>query len=203
MKEQIGFIRIDGSKHNKMYLRCLVHALNICVNSVFFGDNRKTEFYRNEILSFLIIQSKKANMKKFLIVALAANMLFSCAKLTGNSNETDDPQNSEYSEHTIFGEWKLIERLVDPGDGSGEYVPVQSEKKLIFFENGTVTSNGSLCLSGDLTDNGDQGEFSLGDSLIHPQSCPQTEVRFIWNQELLEVEYVSIETIKEKFLKED
>lgn len=43
------------------------------------------------------------------------------------------------------GEWKLIEMLADPGDGSGQYVPVESSKSISILEDGTYSSNGDIC----------------------------------------------------------
>ena len=44
--------------------------------------------------------------------------------------------------NSLEGTWKLTEILADPGDGSGTFNPISSNKKLIFDNNGNVTSNG-------------------------------------------------------------
>ncbi|TRZ41797.1 hypothetical protein [Robertkochia solimangrovi] len=41
--------------------------------------------------------------------------------------------------------WELNEVLSDPGDGSGTFHEVDSDKYLKFFEDGTLQSNYSLC----------------------------------------------------------
>lgn len=125
---------------------------------------------------------------------ITTSIVVSCAKLKGDKNQTE--------ENSILGSYQLKERLVDPGDGSGVYVAVQSEKKIFFLENGLITSNGSLCVSGDVHGDGDKGVFSITDSVILPQSCPGTEIHFVWTQNQIELEYVSVETIKEKFIRE-
>ncbi|WP_408034315.1 hypothetical protein [Tenacibaculum aestuarii] len=43
------------------------------------------------------------------------------------------------------GKWKLIEVLADPGDGSGTFEPVESNKTIEFKSDGTLITNGSLC----------------------------------------------------------
>ncbi|AUP81000.1 MBL fold metallo-hydrolase [Flavivirga eckloniae] len=45
----------------------------------------------------------------------------------------------------LLGKWKLIEELLDPGDGSGTFTPVTSDRVIEFFNDGTVTVNGILC----------------------------------------------------------
>ena len=49
------------------------------------------------------------------------------------------------SEAELLGTWQLVETLVDPGDGSGVFRPVSSNKTITFNADGIVTSNGSLC----------------------------------------------------------
>ncbi|PLX02269.1 MAG: hypothetical protein C0595_11455 [Marinilabiliales bacterium] len=46
---------------------------------------------------------------------------------------------------TVVNKWKLIEQYSDPGDGSGDFNPVESSKTIEFLDNGTIVSNGSLC----------------------------------------------------------
>lgn len=75
-------------------------------------------------------------MKKILLLAVAVLFAVSC--------ESDDNNNS--SNNTVSGYWVLAEILIDPGDGSGTFQPVQSTKTLFFnTEDSTITANGSLC----------------------------------------------------------
>lgn len=46
---------------------------------------------------------------------------------------------------SIIGTWKLSAQLIDPGDGSGRYQYVDSDKTITFYTNGTYASNGSFC----------------------------------------------------------
>lgn len=41
---------------------------------------------------------------------------------------------SATSETEIYGKWKLIETLADPGDGSGKYMPVEGAAKYVLLE---------------------------------------------------------------------
>lgn len=45
----------------------------------------------------------------------------------------------------IEGKWKLVETYSDPGDGSGSFQSVNSNKTFEFFKNGTLISNGEIC----------------------------------------------------------
>ena len=68
-----------------------------------------------------------------------------------------------------LNKWKLIEQYSDPGDGSGEFNPVESNKTLEFFSNGTVVSNGSLCNMSIETDG--QSTATFTDSTLITQDC--------------------------------
>lgn len=61
------------------------------------------------------------------------------------------------SEAELLGTWQLVQILSDPGDGSGVFMPVNSNKTITFNADGTVTSNGSLC---DIFE--DEGESTSG-----------------------------------------
>ena len=45
----------------------------------------------------------------------------------------------------IINSWLLTERLADPGDGSGQYIPVENGNILVFYNDGTVTTEESFC----------------------------------------------------------
>lgn len=45
----------------------------------------------------------------------------------------------------LLGNWQLIEIFSDPGDGSGSFSAVDSNKIVTFNNDGTVISNGTLC----------------------------------------------------------
>ncbi len=73
------------------------------------------------------------NMKKQILLLLVVSFMFSCSNDEGNL-ETE-----------LIGKWKLIEVLADPGDGSGTFQPVRSNKTIEFKSDGTLTTNNSLC----------------------------------------------------------
>ena len=72
-------------------------------------------------------------MKKQVFLFLALGFLYSCDK--------DDDKSTDKG---LIGNWKLIEVLADPGDGSGTFAVVESNKIITFQQNGIITSNGTL-----------------------------------------------------------
>ena len=66
----------------------------------------------------------------------------------------------------LEGEWQLIEVLADPGDGSGTFQAVSSNKIIEFNSNGTLTSNGDLCTMTSSSGSATSGTYELVDSTI-------------------------------------
>ena len=60
----------------------------------------------------------------------------------------------------ILGEWQLIAVLADPGDGSGKFRPVESDKRITFFENGEYFSNGLICEFTQHADGSAEGSYT-------------------------------------------
>lgn len=90
-------------------------------------------------------------MKKILLLVTGLVLVIAC-------NNDDD--NQTVVDGTILGEWALMEVLADPGDGSGTFQPVQSNKTLTFNSNGEVTSNGNICTINDETTVATNGTYS-------------------------------------------
>lgn len=70
--------------------------------------------------------------------------------------------NSTYSQTIdkgFVGEWKLIETMIDPGDGSGKFYKVDSEKTLEIEPNGKIKSNGEICNLSTKTENRTNGQL--------------------------------------------
>ncbi|MDP2724133.1 MAG: hypothetical protein Q8O72_15355 [Bacteroidales bacterium] len=97
--------------------------------------------------------------RRILFVLILAGMIASCSKTKNNEN----PQ--------LISKWKLIEQLADPGDGSGVYTPVDSDKTIEFFANGDVISNGSLCTMNFETGSVGRGKYDTTDYSILPENC--------------------------------
>lgn len=74
-------------------------------------------------------------------------------------------------EPELVSKWKLIETLADPGDGSGQFQPVESDKTMEFFADGTVVSNGILCQMSVESGNNSTGTYSELEMNITPDNC--------------------------------
>jgi len=131
-------------------------------------------------------------MKKTLALVVAI-LFFSCS-------EPDD----KTTDSTLIGKWKLTEILMDPGDGSGTFHPVSSNKMTEFHSDGTITSNGSICMASGETNFPGSGTYSLMDSTIHSTNCAKglpLNTTFKMAGSSLIISYPCDEPCREKYLK--
>jgi len=104
----------------------------------------------------------------------------------------------------LIGKWKLIEQYSDPGDGSGDFQPIESKRIIEFFKNGKIISNGSFCAM-----NSDTGEHGVGvfndktEAILVKNECNSSEYKI--NYKLidgnLQLWYPCIEGCAQKFEK--
>ena len=73
----------------------------------------------------------------------------------------------------VIGQWKLIEVYNDPGDGSGDFEAVTSNKTIKFNSDGTLTANGELCVLTTEANAMVNGTYSLEDLSIETPNCLQ------------------------------
>lgn len=135
----------------------------------------------------------KTMLMKNLIVLLSIIVIFSSCK------KTDEPQDTD-----MIGKWKMTEMLMDPGDGSGTFQSVSSNKILEFKADGIITSNGSLCSVSAESNSPESGTWSLSDSTITSEQCYDSlplKIRFIQEGSTLTISYPCIEACKAKFSK--
>lgn len=101
----------------------------------------------------------------------------------------------------LVNSWKLIEILADPGDGSGTFQPVTSDKVVSFYADGTVTSNASICTMETQIGNGSSGTYSSVDSTITVNGCATTgfPLTFEMSGANLILNYPCFEPCKEKY----
>jgi hypothetical protein len=87
--------------------------------------------------------------------------------------------NAQTIDTGFVGEWKLIETLNNPGDGSGTFYRVNSEKTLRIKLNGQIESNGNLCRLSTKTENSSSGQLiKLSNEMIF-NSC-ETKLKIIY-----------------------
>ncbi|GHC57302.1 hypothetical protein [Ulvibacter litoralis] len=128
-----------------------------------------------------------------LYVALFA-FLFSC-------NSNDDATSSETE---LIGTWKLVENYADPGDGSGDFETVDSNKTIQFHSDGSITSNGSLCDMSIQSTTPTSGTYSSTDFTINSEDCTNSSgfnITYTMNNSFLTISYPCIESCLSKYVK--
>ena len=111
--------------------------------------------------------------------------------------------NQENEQEGLVSKWHLIEQLMDPGDGSGTFQPVTSDKTLSFFEDGTFCSqNGSVCI-GDLWSGGESssGTYSETSMTMDVSDCTGGHVPLSYEMDggFLVLNYACIKACREKY----
>ncbi|MCB0754507.1 MAG: hypothetical protein H6602_02955 [Flavobacteriales bacterium] len=130
-------------------------------------------------------------MKFKIIISSITVMAFLSACNTENQNEG------------LVSKWHLIEQLMDPGDGSGTFQPVTSDKTISFFEDGTVSSaNGSICI-GEVWSGASSslGTYSETTMIIDVDNCTGGHVPLSYEMDgnYLILNYACIEPCREKY----
>jgi hypothetical protein len=129
-------------------------------------------------------------MNKFIVILFSTVVLISCNK--------SDNKNSD-----LIGKWKLKEVLSDPGDGSGSFHSVSSEKVIEFHSNGTVTSNGAICSMAIESNSASSGTYLLPDSTINSANCSTaSKIKFHKKGSTLTLNYTCDEACAAKYTKE-
>jgi hypothetical protein len=98
-------------------------------------------------------------MKRILNVLLILMILnFSC-------------EDDAHIEPELIGTWELVEEWADPGNGSGTFRPIESDKQITFTRKGKVISNGTLCEMSSTTEDKSRGKYELESSTIILDDC--------------------------------
>ncbi len=129
-------------------------------------------------------------MKKMVLLTLMSLMILSC-----NKDETG-----------LTGEWKLVAQLMDPGDGSGVFTAVESDKTITFFKNGKLESNKDLCYPLSASPESSKGTYSIEDSTLNITTCSgitSPTIWFILSGDTLILSYLCFEGCGEKYVRID
>lgn len=137
-------------------------------------------------------------MKIILIIGIALMSLMAC-------EPTDCCVHPD--QESIIGEWRLVEILIDPGDGSGVFMPVQSDKLIHFFADNTFSSSGNICSMDIHNQPNTEGEYNIQDSTLSNLSCapdlnPTVRMRFKVSKEELTIHHFCIEPCISKYRRE-
>ncbi|WP_298497135.1 hypothetical protein [uncultured Algibacter sp.] len=103
------------------------------------------------------------------------NSLLICLVLLMLSCSSDD--NKPKDNTGLIGKWKLTEQYLDPGDGSGDFQYIDSDRVITFLSDGTVEINGQLCFMAS-----EVGDLETGDFLLITDSDTQYDGEIIPNK---------------------
>jgi hypothetical protein len=133
-------------------------------------------------------------MKKIMLIFITIGIFSAC-------KNDDDDSNSKIE---LTGNWKLIEVLADPGDGSGTFNSVESDKTITFNLDGTINSNGRLCDMSLEANNPTNGTYSISELTFNSSDCtnPDYNYEFEQNGNFLIINYPCFEPCRAKYMKE-
>ena len=102
---------------------------------------------------------------------------------------------------SLTGTWELKEVLMDPGNGSGDFTAVSSDKNLVFHTNGNVNSNGIICDMSIESNTSTSGTYSENDSTIISATCQNLIIKYELSGDTLILIYPCFEACKAKYIK--
>ena len=100
---------------------------------------------------------------------------------------------------SLTGTWELKEVLMDPGNGSGVFTAVSSDKNLVFHTNGNVNSNGIICDMSIESNTSTSGTYSENDSTIISATCQNLIIKYEVSGDTLILIYPCFEACKAKY----
>jgi hypothetical protein len=129
-------------------------------------------------------------MKKWIVFMALLGIVCAC-------NKSDSSPKSN-----LVGSWKLSEILADPGDGSGIFNAITSNKTLIFDDKGNVGSNNVICnLYNDVSTKASTGTYSEKNATITSADCANTMINYVLKNDTLILIYPCIEACKAKYIR--
>lgn len=134
-------------------------------------------------------------MKKLLYLLSLSLVLLSC-------RETSEPIDTS----DLVGQWQLAEQYFDPGDGSGTFSPIASDKRIEFFDNGIYSSNGQLCTMSPDSDQPSSGIIIPADGKLKSDNCGVNSDRDVLvsykiEDDFLELSYSCYEGCRQRYKK--
>ena len=125
-------------------------------------------------------------MKISFAILVILSLFTSCKKKDGGS---------------LTGTWELKEVLIDPGNGSGVFNAVSSDKNLVFHTNGNVNCNGVICDMSIESNTSTAGTYSEIDSTLISTACPNLILKYEVSGDTLILIYPCFEPCKAKYIK--
>ncbi len=131
-------------------------------------------------------------MKKLML--FFSILLLCIAACTNDDDNTSNPD--------LLGKWKLVAQLVDPGDGSGTFQPIESDLELEFLEEGLVkVSNGNLCSLAIDSDGNSTESYSTVENTIDVTCNNPIPISFEIKEASLLLYYSCIEACAQRYHK--
>lgn len=129
----------------------------------------------------------------FLLLAALLLLAAACKKEKASSETGNDG---------IEGDWKLIERLMDPGDGSGEFEAVNEYKLISFDQNLNYECTSTTCFTG-VGGGPSGGTYDTTQMTLSPNGCASTglNIGYSISDNFLIISYPCFEGCMEKFIK--
>lgn len=115
-------------------------------------------------------------MTKLSLILLLSGIFMCCTSDDNSSSDTE-----------LIGTWVLIEILSDPGDGSGVFQSVKSEKTVKFNADGTLQANGELCVLTTDSDLTVAGTYSKSDLTINTPNCSTLRFKQMNNELIISI----------------
>jgi hypothetical protein len=129
-------------------------------------------------------------MKNLLIISLVVVTLMSC-------KETDQV------EKVVFGTYQLSAIYPDPRDGSGEFNPVESERRITLYKDSTFLANFSFCDGLSIEVNGKSAGTFSSTQLTSTDDCNDSfrfnELSIDFSNSELFIYYLCSEGCTEKY----
>lgn len=105
----------------------------------------------------------------------------------------------------IIGEWKLVEEKIGSGLTGNPVIfePVQSNKVIVFFNDGTFSSNGEMCIMSNQASSQNIGSFYESLLSIQPDGCqstaPTSGIKYQIDADTLIIGYPCYEECQQKY----
>lgn len=132
-------------------------------------------------------------MVRGLIYFVCLGLVYSCNQ---NCHNDDDDLDKK-----AIKTWRLIEILADPGDGSGQFETVDSDRVITFYNDETFGSNGNICEMNESSDFPITGFYDNSNLTIWSPECFDSglDMTYEINGEILIINYPCFEPCKAKF----
>ena len=106
----------------------------------------------------------------------------------------------------IMGEWKLVEEKIGSAIIIGEptvFEPVQSNKTITFYSNGTFSSNGDMCFMTNQASSQNTGLYYESLLSIEPNGCQSAAassgIKYQLDADTLIISYQCFEACQQKY----